>query len=448
MRLSAKRYPNSESMTISPPPPHHSNSTRNGYLTLATSTEANRAIADLNGKFCFDRNVTVQLHRSQSAQGTPDASIMAHNDTPSVKAALDPLPAGERKVKVKQKQRTHSHNDSSAHTNTTKIKEESVSSDSKDDLVVVKERKVSKSGRASGGGDGGIRVKTNDNSDKDGTGGVIVVEEERHGGRSAKKKRKKADVTPSEKRENKRKREDAAVEWDYSGIKAARQEPAHQLRSGDIFPTIREVSQQAGSKELRTQVEKEPSMKETRSGERVSKRQGTMESFRFRYKSEKAVRKLYMEKLKAGDLDYGPLPEPSSPVMNIPYIEQQRRFAMKADRPEIWKAGAAEIAKRQRKEFRRLLDLTVENEAAIKASEETLKETPLQLVRLIRILGLFGQRSICSSWAKPSAPSWRLSNCMTWVESLHTFNTQLIFNSMIVLAPWHRSSVSCTWRFA
>jgi hypothetical protein len=211
-------------MTISPPPSHHSNSTRNGYLTLATSTEANRAIADLNGKFCFDRHVTVQLHRSQSAQGTPGASIMAYNDTPSVKAALDLLPAGERKVKVKQEQHTHLHGDSSAHDNITKIKEESVSSDSKDDLVVVKERKVSKSGRASSGGDGGIRVKTNDNSDTDGTGGVIVVGEERYDGRSAKKKRKKTDKTPSEKRENKRKKEDAAVEWEYSGIEAASQE--------------------------------------------------------------------------------------------------------------------------------------------------------------------------------------------------------------------------------
>jgi hypothetical protein len=238
-------------MTISPPPSHHSNSTRNGYLTLATSTEANRAIADLNGKFCFDRHVTVQLHRSQSAQGTPGASIMAYNDTPSVKAALDLLPASERKVKVKQEQHTHLHGDSSTHDSITKIKEESMNSDSKDDLVVVKERKVSKSGRASSGGDGGIRVKTNDNSDKDGTGGVIVVGEERYDGRSAKKKRKKTDKTPSEKRENKRKKEDAAVEWEYSGIEAASQESAHQLQSGDVLPKIRARVEKKSSKQER-----------------------------------------------------------------------------------------------------------------------------------------------------------------------------------------------------
>jgi hypothetical protein len=278
------------------------------------------------------------------------------------------------------------HGDSSAHDNITKIKEESVSSDSKDDLVVVKERKVSKSGRASGGGDGGIRVKTNDNSDKDGIGGVIVVGGERYDGRSAKKKRKKTDKTPSEKRENKRKKENAAVEWEYSGIEAAPQESAHQLQSGDVLPKIR------------ARVEK-ISSKQERHNTTNTMHQAVAKILGFKFAGKTKIEKEYRERLEAKDLDYGPLPEVPGAVECDPCIEQQRRLTMKAGRLERERVRA-ELAKqhdemvgqlgtdkadqlekekagselRPDEEFSGLLDLTAEVEAAIKASEETLKD--------------------------------------------------------------------------
>jgi hypothetical protein len=119
----------------------------------------------------------------------------------------------------------------------------------------------------------------------------------------------------------------------------------------------------------------------------------------FKFAGKTKIEKEYRERLEAKDLDYGPLPEVPSAVECDPCIEQQRRLTMKAGRLERERVEA-ELAKqhdemvgqlgtdkadqlekekagselRPDEEFSGLLDLTAEVEAAIKASEETLKD--------------------------------------------------------------------------